>query len=207
MRVKNSFGAFFVLGVILVIMSVGGCATFSNSTGNLLPSGESSTIMPWKDYAQAESAFYRIVPGKTTLKDLDEIGFSSMAANATVLDPLTIKNLFLGPNSGAKMEQYPEVIQAYLNDFEHCKGLQFHYEVLKTKGQGSLFLRTFDFKAKDSITGWNFDAWIFIRKDLVVYKLWKGTPNINRTQQRNNPLGPMGPILKNAPGLAIGSIL
>jgi hypothetical protein len=173
----------------------------------LMPSGESGTVMQWKNYNEVETAFNRIVPGKTTLKDLEGLGFGPGSANVTLLDALTVKDMFLG-SSGSRIEQYPKLIQDFLNDFQNCKGLQFRYDVSKTMGTGSWLLRTFDFKSKDHITGWNVDVRIFMGKnDIVVCTFWKASPNLSRNQEQKNPLGPIGPILKSAPGMAIGAVL
>ncbi|MBI4837042.1 MAG: hypothetical protein HY813_01385 [Candidatus Portnoybacteria bacterium] len=170
-----------------------------------MPTEKQNAVTSWLSYQDAETAFNKIKAGKTTISDLAKIGFDSQSPNVTVLDPLTIRNLFVGTNSGLRLEDLPMSIQAYLKDFENCRGFKFQGDMMQSRGRGNLVARIFGFNKEDLITGWQFEAWIFVSKDKVAYTLWKGTPHISKVQRQQNPLGPFGDILRNAPQMAITS--
>lgn len=188
-------------GMIIVFLALafllGGCASFSSS---LMPSEKHLAISPWKDYEGAEAAFKKIEPGKTVTEDLKVLGFDPYRTpNVTILDPLSIRNLFLGNNPSVKLEDLPKEIQDYLRDINECRGFKLKQESVHTKGKGSLLLRLFKFRKEDVTLGWNFEAWIFLKKDAVVYTLWQGNPMISQVRVQKNPLGPFAEIFGNIP--------
>ena len=51
--------------------------------------------------------------------------------------------------------------------------------------------------------GWNFKALILLNHDKVLYKLWSGQPNLDRTEQKKKPLGPLQEIDATARALVM----
>jgi hypothetical protein len=49
----------------------------------------------------------------------------------------------------------------------------------------------FNFQRTTIKTGWNFTSLILIHEDVVVYKLWSGTPVVDEASSSSNPLGPL----------------
>jgi len=200
------------IGVAIVIMLaclsliLFGCATITSTSGNLMPTERKIAVSNWKSYQSAIEDFNRIEPNKTTLADLKKIGFDpNITPNTVFLDPISIRNIFLGNNS-IRIDDLPKDLQEYLRDFNECRGFKFKQEAIFTKGEGSILSRLLKFKKEDIISGWMFEAWIFMKKDKVVYTLWLGNPNIREIRTQKNPLGPFSEILGNVPAMAIKAI-
>ena len=61
----------------------------------------------------------------------------------------------------------------------------------------------FGFRKKKHITGWAFNGLIITRNDVVIYKLWSGTPMVDKDEDKRKPLGPfqeLDHVLSSAPG-------
>jgi hypothetical protein len=69
------------------------------------------------------------------------------------------------------------------------------YEIVETfterKHTGNFFADFFNFRRTVDVTGWEFDAVVVFKADLVIYKLWSGKPNIHQLEDDKNPLGPV----------------
>ena len=73
---------------LLLLAFCSGCKT-------LLPSGQETSNGIWKNYAQVENTFKKIVPNKTTTADLSRLGIHfSRTPNLRVLTYLDVMEIF-----------------------------------------------------------------------------------------------------------------
>jgi len=166
----------------LVLLTVGCRALHS--------SGSKSVQSPWKTFEEAQAAFDRITPGKTTTNELECLGFGPFSnPNVRILTYLDVMTRFL-PNISIRKEDLPNPLCGCLNAKDLCGAYEMDLTVTKTKRYGNLFLDIFAFNRKTRETGWNFRALIVIERDLVVYKLWSGEPNLENYETKRKPLGP-----------------
>lgn len=173
--------------LLAAAVSMAGCSS-------LLPNAHQDTETPWRDYAEAEAMFGKIIPGKTTLAELKALGIDpELTANITVLDhadllrrlvPTTTFDISLLDPALADCMKAPRSCSAY--EIE-----QTHVDRQRTGGFWSDF---FNFKRTIEISGWQFDAVIVLRNERVIYKLWSGKPKIRQIDLERNPLGPLQSI-------------
>jgi len=160
----------------------------------MLPSAKLTTESPWHNYNEAKSAFDKVLPNQTTSDDLVRLGFDPFKLpNIKVLTHLDIINRFV-PNQSIRIEDLDPEIQACLQVKKRCRGYEITPEFTNNKRYGNLFLDLFNFRRKNRITGWRFDALIVIIDEKVVYKLSGGNPTILKYEDRTNPLGPLQDI-------------
>ncbi len=189
-----------LIGFFAAILIITGCA---NTSRILQPSEDRVSVSDWKSYQEAEAAFNKIKPYETTLTDLKKLNFDPQARNITILDSMAIRNLLLSNNPSIRLEDLPEGARDCVKNLDECQGFKFKYESIYTKGKGNVFLRLFKFKKEDITKGWQFEATIFLRKNVVVYVTWQGTPKIDQIAVQRNPLGPLTDIFGAAPAKAI----
>ena len=201
-------GSGVVIAIILACFSLMmfGCATISTTSNGLMPTERKIVGSTWKGYQEALDAFNLIEPNKTTLEDMKKIGFDPIAVPNTVfLDPISIRNIIVG-NNASRIEDLPKDLQDYIRDLKECRGFKFRQQEFFTKGTGNLLSRIFKFNKEDIVSGWQFEAWIFMKKGVVVYTLWLGNPNIHEMTNQKNPIGSFSDILGNIPAMAIRAI-
>jgi len=166
---------------------------FALTTGcvSLLPMAKSTDESPWDSFAQAKESFDRIVPFETSRNDLRQLGFDPyQTANITILNYLAIIEKFM-PNQNITKEDLDLGLRDCIEAKTACTAYELKLQNLKSKREGNLFLDLFHFRRQAHQSGWRFTAFIVLVDDLVVYKLWDGTPLINAEMYKRNPLGPL----------------
>lgn len=170
--------------VLIFVLITTGCAT-------LLPSSRLAIQSPWHSYDDAKISFDKIIPHKTTAKELRTLGFDPFSTpNIRILTYLDIMNRFM-PNPSIKKEDLDEGIQACINAKSNCKAYEFEPKIIRKKRHGNFWLDLFNFKRETEETGWKFEALIVLIDDVVVYKLSGGSPIIEENRETKNPLGPL----------------
>jgi len=170
--------------IIFMILSITACS-------NLLPGVKQSIQSPWMSFADAKLAFDKVIPEKTTEKDLKKLGFDPfLTPNVHMITYLEVIQQFV-PNQSVQMHDLPKGIHACIKAQSACKGYAVAPKVLNSKRYGNAFLDLLNFRRKTITTGWKFTALIVLKKDLVVYKLWGGEPNVVEFEDKKNPLGPI----------------
>jgi hypothetical protein len=160
-----------------------GCST-------LLPSAKQTIQSPWNSFEDAKAYFDKITPRQSTTKELKELGFDPFSTpNIKILTYLDIMNRFM-PNPSVKKEELDEGIQACIDAKADCKAYEFEPKIIRSKRFGNFWLDLFNFKRQTKESGWKFEALIVLIDDIVVYKLWGGSPIIDETKETKNPLGP-----------------
>lgn len=175
------------IGVIFSALLLGGCSS-------LLPTLEQTTQSSWKGYEAARKAFDNIQPGKTRAEELWAMGFDPFKnPNINLLNYLDVTRLFV-PNESIRLADLPPELQLCLQAKTDCVGYGISSGNVFRERYGSAFLDIFNFRRKTRTSGWQFQGTIILNKDLVVYKLESGRPNILEFEDKNNPLGPLQDI-------------
>ena len=158
---------------------------------SLFTSGSNSVKSPWKDFAEARTAFDQIVPGQTTTNELACLGLDPFSSpNVKILTYLDVINRFL-PNNSIQKADLPESVRDCLEAKNDCQAYELDLTVTQNKRYGNLFLDIFGFNRKTREVGWKFNALIVLNRGTVVYKLWSGEPNLESYETKKKPLGPL----------------
>ena len=163
----------------------------SCSSTVLLPRQQKIVITPWNSFMEAKNAFDRITPYRTKKNELAELGFAPpVTPNFKILNYLDIMEQFM-PSQSITIEDLPPGLQDCLGDKEECVAYEINVHDFDAQRFGNVFLDLFNFRRKTTVKGWDFNAIIVIKGDLVVYKLSSGTPKTNEFHDVKNPLGPL----------------
>ena len=183
--------------LFLALVTTTGCRS-------LLPSEIKRPRTHWQSFDEAQAAFDKIVPHKTTVTDLKGLGFDPVSTpNVKILTYLDLINRFL-PNNSITLKDLQPDVRDCIESKDCCHAYELELEIVDNKRYGNVFLDVFGFKKYSHITGWSFKALVIVKDDTVAYKLRSGSPNVNRYERKIKPLGPLqeldGMIMK-VPGL------
>jgi len=154
---------------------------------SLLPTGKNIAESPWKEYADAKTAFDSITIGKTTEEDLKTLGFDvTSSPNLKVLNYLDIAATV----QPIPIQELDPGLQSCLRARSDCRAYVFEPKRTYSKRLGNFWLDLLDFRRKTQETGWRFKALIVFVNHHVAYKLSSGEPKIDQLQDLINPLGP-----------------
>jgi hypothetical protein len=182
--------------IIVLVVFISGCKS-------TLPSDTTRANVNWETYKDCEDSFDQIIPYKTTVEELKDIGFDPYkSSNIKVLTYLDIIQRFI-PNSSISKADLPDSIFECLKAKDSCVAYEVTLENREKKRVGNAWLDILGFKKKTHITGWVFKALIIVNKDMVVYKLRAGEPNINYFEEETRPLGPLQEINLDAPSIPL----
>jgi hypothetical protein len=176
-----------LIAMTLALAVTSGCSS-------LLPTVEETTESPWKSYEDTKRSFDKIMPGQTTLEELKELGFDPFDnPNIRLIDYLEITRRFL-PNQSITLQVLHPDMRTCLEAKIACHGYEVAPKMVRSKRYGNVILDVFNFRRKTRKTGWSFSGLIILNRDLVVYKLEGGEPNILELEDKKNPLGPFQDI-------------
>lgn len=158
---------------------------------SLLPEGKLETKTPWDSYAAGQAMFAKIVPGKTTMADLKALDIEpDKTPNVAMLGHADLLRRLVAASS-IDITRIDPGLQVCVSVASSCVA----YEIVQThtdrKRIGGFWVDFLNFKRQVDVTGWQFDALIVVKGNLVVYKLWSGNPNIHQLENDRNPLGPL----------------
>lgn len=168
---------------LALVLTTSGCRS-------LLPSEDRRPRTPWTNFNDAEAAFDKIVPHKTTVADLKDLGFDPHTTpNVRILTYLDLINRFI-PNDSISLNDLQPDVRACIESKDCCHAYELQLDVVRNKRYGNVVLDVFGFRKKSHITGWKYNALIIVKDDVVAYKLRAGEPNVNRYEKKVKPLGP-----------------
>jgi len=154
----------------------------------VLPSGSTRSLSKWETYGDANKAFDTIVVDQTTRKDIQFLGFTPDGnANVKVLNYVDVANLF---GSAFRPEDLPKGVRTCVTSQDKCLGYVVNVRNISNKRNGNVAADLFGFRKRTHTTGFEFQATVVMVNDVVVYKLWNGTPEIESYDKQNTPLGP-----------------
>jgi hypothetical protein len=173
--------------VFLVAAAAAGLAACSG----MLPRSSETTLTAWNSFDDAKAAFDRIAPNQTDLAALRALGFApEVAENVRILSYLDLQTRFM-PNQSIGWSDLDANVRACLQSHTQCIGLQVQPQQVRRDRVGNAMLDIFNFRREIVETGWQFEALILLKDDMVLYKTWGGQPKIHQHERKDNPLGPL----------------
>ena len=175
--------AMCLLYLALVLTTTGCRALFSSS------SQRSRT--PWQNFDEAQAAYDKVVPHKTTLAELKTLGFDPISTpNVKILTYLDLIQRFI-PNASISLKDLQPDVRDCIESKDCCHAYEMDLDMTNNKRFGNLALDIFGFDRRTKTSGWTFKALIIVKDDVVAYKIRSGEPNVDRIDRRTKPLGPL----------------
>lgn len=182
---------------LALVLTTSGCSS-------LLPTEDKRPRTSWTNFNDAQAAFDKIIPHKTTVGDLKDLGFDPHSLpNVRILTYLDLINRFI-PNNSISLNDLQPDVRACIESKDCCHAYELQLDVTHNKRYGNVVLDVFGFRKKSHITGWKYNALIIVKDDVVAYKLRSGEPNVNRYEKKIKPLGPfqeLDQVIWKMPGM------
>ncbi len=164
-----------------VLLLLQGCAS-------LLPSSKEVTKSRWNSFDEAKSAYDKIIPNKTTIEDLKNLGFNpETTPNITILNYLEVAKAV----QPIRKEDLDPGLAVCLDAKDMCRAYEFELKNVNGKRYGNFWLDLLNFRRNTHLTGWQFNSLIVAVNGTVTYKVWSGNPHKDATAEQKNPLGPL----------------
>lgn len=159
---------------------------------HLLPSSKATVISPWENFDGAKAAYEKIIPWKTTLEELNAIGFNPYKVpNIRILNATDTINIFM-QNPSMRIESLDSGVQKCIEVKAACTSYRIEPSIQDSQRIGSFWLDLLQFKRHTVVTGWEFRGLIIIVDNVVVYKdPVGGRPSIHTEDVQIKPLGPL----------------
>lgn len=157
---------------------------------SLLPTSKQSNDLPWNSYAKAQEVFASIEPEHSTLADLRKLGIDPLTPNLTLLNHADVMRRLMA-SATVEIKLLPPLVLQCLAAHTECYAYEIEQKHLDKKRYGNFWLDFLTFNRQIQVSGWQFNALFILQKDMVVYKLWNGKPNIEQLEEEHNPLGPL----------------
>ena len=168
----------------LLLCLVCGCTS-------LLPRSKEGTASPWKSYGEAQQAFDRIEPGRTTVEDLKPLNLDPSAnPNIAILNYSDVLIRFV-PHASISLSDVDAGVRLCITAKTGCKGYEVNQSSVAKNRNGNFIADVLGFSKSTHTTGWKFNGLLLIKDGVVIYKLTGGKPSIAELEEDNNPLGPV----------------
>lgn len=188
------------LAAALIALPLAGCAS------DVLPSTSRETAGPFASYEIAETAYRIIQPGVTTTGKLREYGIDPRTTpNLRVINYVDVMRVFM-PTDSVRLADLDPAVQGCIGARNACIGYVMAPGASNTQRTGHISLDVLGFQRKTEETGWTASMLLLLVDDLVVYKLWSGTQQIDERRDETNPLGPAQDLSGTAKGAIDGAI-
>ena len=173
-----------MLVITLSFLGLSGCSS-------LLPHEEATIESQWETFDSVKKSYDEILANETTIEDLSHLGFNPYkTANIQILSYLDIIERFI-PNASITKEDLDPNLVNCIAEKAKCMAYEINIGTTDTDRYGNAFLDMFAFKRQTKVSGWNFKSLLIIHNDKVVYKLWSGSPKIDKYYYSDHPLGPL----------------
>ncbi len=184
-----------LLVAVFICFLFAGCAS-------LLPSTHTTVISLWEDFDTAKANYGKIFPGKTTIEELNQIGFDPYRVpNIRILNATDTTNIFLS-NPSIRVQDLDPGVQKCFEMKTRCTSYRIEPAIQDSKRIGNFWLDLFTFKRHTVVTGWEFRGLIILVDNVVVYKDPEGgRPTIHTEDVQIKPLGPLQDAATVLPGL------
>jgi hypothetical protein len=169
---------------LALVLTTTGCKSLFSSTSH-------RSRTPWENFDEAQVAYDKVIPHKTTLTELKTLGFDPFTTpNVKILTYLDLIQRFI-PNSSISIQDLQPDVRDCIESKDCCHAYEMDLDLTNSKRYGNLALDVFGFNRKTRTSGWRFKALVIVKDDVVAYKLRSGEPNVNRLEQKTKPLGPL----------------
>lgn len=173
-----------MLVITLSLLGLPGCSS-------VLPHDEVTIESQWGTFDSVKKSYDEILPNETTIEELSLLGFNPYeTANIQILSYLDIIRRFIPNASITKEDLDPKLVNCIAEKVK-CLAYEINIGTTDTDRYGNAFLDMFAFKRQTKVTGWHFKSLLIIHNDKVVYKLWSGSPKIDKYYYSDHPLGPL----------------
>ena len=164
-------------------------AAFLSGCSFLLPSKKVERNDHWQTFNSIQSVYDEVSPNKTTLPELNHMGFDPYVANNVKIENyLDIRRRFDPLSTGKNI---PEPVGECLSLFKRCQAYVVDVDYEYEDRIGNALLDLTGFRREVLKEGWRFQAVFIIKDQLVVYKLWSGEPKRKAYIDEIRPLGPL----------------
>ncbi len=161
------------------------------SSKTFLPSTKDTVNSPWNSYESIKDSFEKITLYKTKYEDLEKLYLSpKVTPNIKILTYLDIMHRFI-PNQSVGLKDLDDGLKDCLASQDSCQAFEILIKNIYSERYGNVLFDLFNFRRKTKIFGWEFNAIVVLKNDLVVYKISGGKPKIDEYKDRKNPLGPL----------------
>jgi len=183
-------------GALLVAsFALTGCAS------TLLPESGVNADAGFRSFEEAQTAFARIVPRRTTMAELSGLGFDIAANNVRqIAYPDLVARL--APN-GISLEHLDNGIRECILARMECRLYEYRIGRESRVREGSVILDLLNFRRVTAVDSWRFDALVALRDDVVLFNTFGGEPKNKRVEREVNPLGPLQGAGESAAGQLI----
>jgi hypothetical protein len=172
----------------------------------VLPTGSDTKVSQFETYGTAKAAFDRIVPGRTSVDALDDLGiYPAKTPNLRIITYVEIMQRFIPAAVVAEEDLDPAVLSC-IRLHEQCEGWVWSLENVESERVGDVSLDLLGFRRETERQGWTAEMTLLIAHRVVVYKLWSGTPNVHERRVERKPLGPFQDMSGAAAGAARNAI-
>jgi hypothetical protein len=180
-------GAVKSIPFVLLLSALAGCSS-------LLPKSKETSGPAgggWQSYKDAEQTFERIVPGKTTLAELQTLQLDPKAnPNVTLLPRHELLQRFV-INQSVGMSDLDGGVRECLEAREQCKALEVNQTASQKKRTGNAALDLTKIYRETHTSGWRFCGLLLVKDGVVIYKLTSGQPGIHEIAEDQDVLGPL----------------
>ena len=190
-KILNSKNNMMINRIVLIVISF--LPIFCVGCSSMLPTGEEVVKSPWNSFDEAQAAFDQIIVDETSVHELSQLGFDPhKTPNIQIINYLDILRRFnYEPGHDS---HYPPGVISCIKANESCYGYYVNIEDIHKERVGNFWLDLFVIKREEHKTGWSFQALILILDDEAIYKLAGGSPSLDATKKKKNPLGPLQDI-------------
>ena len=188
----------FRLMVLTAAAALAACAS------DVLPRTERQSSGPFDSYEITEIAFKVIEPGVTNTEKLRKLGIDPRTTpNLSVVNYLEVTRLFM-PSDTIRLADLDPAVRGCLAAKTACTGWLLKPGASSTQRTGDVSLDVLGFQRETHEVGWSAAMLLLLVDDVVVYKLWSGTPRTEEQREETNPLGPAQDLTGTVRG-AVGS--
>ncbi len=170
--------------VLLATLALVGCGT------SLLPQQSETANGGFKTYSDLQTAYDHVIPGQTRASQLPNIGFDATQPNVEVLSYLGVIERFM-PRDSVKFDHLAPPVRACILARDRCTAYVFRPSIIKAHRTGDTMLDVFGFDRTTVSQGWSAEVTLLVQDGRVAYKIMSGKPNIQDTQEKVQPLGPL----------------
>ncbi|MFU8819048.1 MAG: hypothetical protein ACNA74_04900 [Desulfurivibrio sp.] len=173
-----------LLLLLLAALLAGGCS-------KMLPVAKVRSEARWPSFAASKGVFDQIIPYQTTREDLRVLHIDPLTTpNIQILSYPEIMKMFM-PNASFSVQEMDQGLRDCVADSANCMAYQLQLESMDSRRHGNFVLDLLGFVRQTHQIGWRFTSLLVMVDDVVVHKIYGGTPKVDEHLYRRNPFGPV----------------
>jgi len=165
------------------VVALAGCSA-------LLPRSRAEDVSNFQSYEAAREALESVVPYRTTLADLESLGFD-VRASANVQQVPYPQWVALLAHPNVPLDRADVGIRDCIAAEQACRSYAFRFGNLKQERRGNFAADFLNFRRVTLTHGWRFEGVMLVRDGVVLFRNHGGQPRIELVEDRRNPLGPL----------------